>query len=208
MLTEDPFIPQAFGSYSVFRKLEQDVKGFKQAEAKLATELGLQGEFWERAGAMLVGRFEDGTPVQLDDEEGLINNAVLNNFDYETDKASKRPFHAHIRKVNPRSGLLNGGMAAAKEHIMARRGITYGTRDDNPNDGQVYNKPEGGVGLLFMSYQASIKSNELIEKSGLIARINRMRLILKVPASRLALILLLGREMAHAWGIRYHLGRG
>ncbi|MBO0937430.1 Dyp-type peroxidase [Fibrella sp. HMF5335] len=162
VLTADPFgngDANARGSYFVFRKLEQNVKGFKQAEANVASQLRLEGDDRERAGAMIVGRFEDGTPAQMSDEEGLINSAMLNNFDYKTaDGASKCPFHAHIRKVNPRSGLLNGGMAEAKKHIMARRGIPFGSRTDGPNDGQIYNKPEGGVGLLFMSYQASIRN--------------------------------------------------
>lgn len=169
VLAPDPFIndndPNAFGSYFVFRKLEQNVRGFKQAESDLAHQLGLKGNDKERAGAMLVGRFEDGTPIQLNDEDGAVNSAVLNNFDYNTADASKCPFHAHIRKTNPRSGL-DGGMEEAKKHIMARRGIPYGTRADDPNDGQIMNKPERGVGLLFMSYQASISNQfEFIQKT-------------------------------------------
>ena len=41
---------------------------------------------------------------------------------------------------------------------MARRGITYGERDDDPNDGIIENKPKDGVGLLFMSYQAKLEN--------------------------------------------------
>ncbi len=164
VLTQDPFFPDstnALGSYFVFCKLEQNVRGFKQAELALADELGLRGEDRERAGAMLVGRFEDGTPIELSKEEGIIHNAVINNFDYDLTDGSKCPFHGHIRKSNPRSSMSteNGnGMEEAKKHIMARRGIPFGTRTDNPNDGHLYNKPEGNVGLLFMSYQASISN--------------------------------------------------
>ncbi|MBO0930818.1 Dyp-type peroxidase [Fibrella aquatilis] len=176
VLVNDPFAKgntEGRGSYFVFRKLEQNVKGFKQEEANLATTLNLKGDDRERAGAMIVGRFEDGTPVQASDEEGMIDSATINNFDYKTAKGdaiadgSRCPFHAHIRKVNPRSGLLNGGMAEAKKHIMARRGIPFGPpRTDGPNDGQIYNKPEGGVGLLFMSYQASLeKQFEVIQRN-------------------------------------------
>ena len=171
VLVPDPFVdndPNAMGSYFVFRKLEQNVRGFKQAEDELADLLGLIGEDTERAGAMLVGRFEDGTPVQLNEEAGLIHSAVLNNFDYDFADASKCPFHAHIRKVNPRSALTSGNssMLETKKRIMARRGIPFGTRADDPNDGQIVNKPIGGVGLLFMSYQASIiEQFEFIQKN-------------------------------------------
>lgn len=154
VLVQDPFVPadpDALGSYFVFRKLEQNVKGFKQAEVDLANSLGLEDEDRERTGAMLVGRFEDGTPVEVRGEEGLIHSASFNNFDYTVGGNSKCPFHAHIRKTNPRENIQT------KNNLMARRGITYGKREDDPNDGNIYNKPEGGVGLLFMSYQASIK---------------------------------------------------
>jgi len=49
----------------VFRKLEQNVWGFKKREEELAHDLGLKEEEEERAGALIVGRFEDGTPVTL-----------------------------------------------------------------------------------------------------------------------------------------------
>lgn len=182
VLTADPFgSPDALGSYFVFRKLEQNVKAFKEREKELGEALWPNGtdEERERAGALIVGRFEDGTPAQLSEKEGLINSARWNNFDYMNPDGlvadgSRCPFHAHIRKSNPRSGLLDKGkpfastaaaMTAAKGHIMARRGITYGTRADDPNDGLIRNKPEGGVGLLFMSYQASIaRQFEVIQR--------------------------------------------
>ncbi|AUD05139.1 Dyp-type peroxidase [Spirosoma pollinicola] len=173
VLINDPFgagDPNAFGSYFVFRKLGQDVRGFKTAEQVLADELNLVGEDRERAGAMLVGRFEDGTPVQLSDEAGIIHSAVTNNFDYDIDIPSKCPYHAHIRKSNPRSSMPTGfgGVQEAKRHIIARRGIPFGERQDDPNDGQLDNKPvlADGVGLLFMSYQASIINQfEFIQKN-------------------------------------------
>ncbi|NIJ52343.1 Dyp-type peroxidase [Dyadobacter arcticus] len=155
VLVPDPFFQDenAKGSYFVFRKLEQNVKGFKQAEEALAFQIGLEGEDEERAGAMLVGRFEGGTPVQESPTDSMVNQSVFNNFDFTRGDASKCPFHSHIRKTNPRSDLPAG--EAAKRR-MARRGIPFGHRNDDPDDGMIDNKPEGGVGLLFMSYQASI----------------------------------------------------
>ena len=164
VLIPDPFVANAaspgvdsYGSYFVFRKLEQNVKGFKTAEKKLALTLGLQGEDVERAGAMIVGRFEDGSPVTLSDESGMIASGTLNAFNYKNvyrgdgkvdTNGSKCPFHAHIRKVNPRDG-------SEASHIMARRGIPFGTREEGSFENTDL-MPEGGVGLLFQSFQASI----------------------------------------------------
>ena len=39
---------------------------------------------------------------------------------------------------------------------MARRGITYGCRLQDPDSKEMIDQPNDGVGLLFMSYQASI----------------------------------------------------
>ena len=157
VLIKDPFAESnnSMGSFLVFRKLEQNVQGFKDAEEELAKKLDLKGEDAERAGAMLVGRFEDGTPVQLSNEAGLINSAVLNNFNYDFNDESKCPYHAHIRKTNPRLDLKN-----SNQSIMARRGITYGKRKADLSD-----KPNKEVGLLFMSYQKSIAGQfEVIQR--------------------------------------------
>jgi Dyp-type peroxidase family len=164
VLVNDPFVDgeDAFGSYFVFRKLEQNVKGFKEGEKKLADKLGLKGEDAERAGAMIVGRFEDGTPVTLSDENNLISSGILNNFDYKSDESgAKCPFHAHIRKSNPRRNDND------KSHIMARRGIPYGHRDVSPEVEPIFEQmPNGGVGLLFMSFQNSIENQfEFIQKN-------------------------------------------
>ena len=169
VLVKDPLsgAENAFGSYFVFRKLEQNVQGFKVNEEKLADDLGLEGEDGERAGAMLVGRFENGTPIELQKTDVMAKSAVRNDFDYQTNDNSKCPFHAHIRKSNPRSANPKEDLAATQSHIMARRGIPFGTRKpgDDPNDGQTENKPTGGVGLLFMSYQASLAHQfEFIQK--------------------------------------------
>jgi Dyp-type peroxidase family len=154
VLVDDPGsdLPHAFGSYFVFRKLEQDVAGFKADEEALGEQTGLG----ELAGAMLVGRFEDGTPVTLQREEGG-DNPVMNNFDYAGDMDGLRcPFHAHIRKTNPRGDtvrLFGASLDEERSHIMARRGMTYGERDAvmNPSD-----EPSGGVGLMFMAFQRDL----------------------------------------------------
>ncbi len=61
----------SFGSYFVFRKLEQNVQKFAVLEAALAQRLDLKGKDITRAGAMAVGRFKDGTPLVLSPTDGL-----------------------------------------------------------------------------------------------------------------------------------------
>jgi Dyp-type peroxidase family len=168
VLVDDPLTSakDAFGSYFVFRKLAQNVRGFKEGEENLGEALGLEGEDAERAGAMIVGRFEDGTPIELQATDSLPKSFLRNNFDYHSKDNSKCPFQGHVRKANPRSGNPNENLVKTQSHVMARRGITFGFRTDEPNDGQVDNKPSGGVGLLFMSYQADISNQfEFIQKT-------------------------------------------
>jgi Dyp-type peroxidase family len=142
VLVRDPFGQgeAAFGSYLVFRKLEQDVPGFKAAVDDLAKQLGVDPEL---AGALVVGRFRDGTPVALRNVPGLGD---VNNFDYRTADAfgDRCPYHAHVRKVNPRGTTPFTPLAEERARRIVRRGIPYGERGAD------------AVGLLFMCYQSDI----------------------------------------------------
>jgi Dyp-type peroxidase family len=164
VLIEDPNGTKSvsFGSFLVFRKLEQNVKGFKAAEAKLAESLGLPKEL---GGAMAVGRYEDGTPLVLQPGDGGWAGSdkpiIPNDFNYDGDPDGlKCPFHAHVRKSNPRLESVNpdGPFAKSEEeelgHRIARRGITYGGPLSAADD--LDDLPEKGVGLLFMCYQSDI----------------------------------------------------
>ncbi len=144
-----------FGSYLVFRKLEQNVRLFMRERAALARRLNLTGADRARAGAMVIGRFEDGTPLVLQRTAGM-RSPVPNDFTYDSDPdGTKCPFFSHIRKVNPRG---SGSFSEARErrHLMVRRAQTYGVRTDDVHDGKVSSKPAKGVGLLFMAFNASI----------------------------------------------------
>jgi len=147
-----------FGSFFVFRKLEQNVRLFRKAERDLAQALGLQGEDAKRAGATIVGRFRDGTPLTTQRARGA-HSPVENDFDYDSDDLGEKcPFHGHIRKTNPRG---SGGFEPQEKerlHLMARRGQTYGTRTDDPPDETVplSSRPTKDVGLLFMAFNSEI----------------------------------------------------
>ena len=144
VLHKDPFSQEAhsYGSFFVFRKLEQDVPGFAAAVEKLAQDLGTTPEL---AGAMVVGRFKDGTPVTLQQTDGLKD---VNNFSYRHDdkEGTRCPAHAHIRKVNPRGTTPHTTPEEERTRRLTRRGIPYGSQEGN--------EPKG---LLFMCYQSNIE---------------------------------------------------
>ncbi|MDQ6768857.1 MAG: Dyp-type peroxidase [Gemmatimonadota bacterium] len=168
----------SFGSYFIFRKLDQNVRLFKRREQELATTLGFTGEARELAGAIVVGRFEDGTPVTMSDEAKATNPP--NDFNYNADPGARCPFHAHIRKANPRG---TGGFETPpneRKHLMVRRGIPYEDvpRLVHPSDlkgsetlaefdakvGPLL--PTGDVGLLFMAYNHDLATQfEFTQKS-------------------------------------------
>jgi len=169
VLKSDPLAnaDNCLGSYFVFRKLEQNVRDFTIAEQLLADKLGLKDGERERAGAMTVGRFRDGTPLVLSQTDGFVP-AKENNFRHNAaasgtpDKqALKCPFQGHIRKTNPRGDIieqLGGTEKDERSRRIARRGIPYGKRIRHPNAFQALDDlPSKGVGLLFMCFQSSIR---------------------------------------------------
>lgn len=166
VLVTDPFgrTENSYGSFLVYRKLEQNIRGFKNATRQLAGELGISPEL---AGAMAVGRFKDGTPVVLEDKPGRTD--VPNNFDFSQDPQGRRcPFHSHIRKTNPRGeavGFETGdeSLEMEKRHRIARRGIPYGGPLQESDDPE--NLTEEGSGLLFLCYQSDIREQfEFIQR--------------------------------------------
>ena len=161
----------SLGSYFVFRKLEQNVRGFKGNEKVVAAAVLTPAANPELAGAMIVGRFEGGTPVLLSKTDGNPGpNHQDNNFNYAAAGSElKCPFQSHIRKAMPLTDAA--GVAFNKTKRLVRRGIPFenkpriraasGELSDNPAD-----QPTGGVGLLFMCYVANIRDQfEFVQES-------------------------------------------
>jgi Dyp-type peroxidase family len=154
--TAAPNPAQQFGSFFILRKLEQNVRAFHKAEKDLATQLGLAAADRARAGAMIVGRFRDGTPLTAH-SKAMGDDPIPNDFTYANDTTGMRcPFHGHIRKTNPRGSGQAEPEPGERNHLMARRGQTFGTRTDDPNDMSLplSARPTGGVGLLFMAFNS------------------------------------------------------
>jgi Dyp-type peroxidase family len=153
VLEEDRSAEGKFGSYAVYRKLEQDVDSFEKAVADVATQLNVPIDY---VGAQAVGRFKNGTPLALSGAAMVPYDASgEGKFDYDDDKKGRKcPLHAHIRKTNPRNslGFIVDLFAREKKRRIARRGITYGNRP-------------GKVGLIFICYQSDIKDQfEFIQR--------------------------------------------
>lgn len=142
-----------FGSFLVFRKLEQDVGGFKDEIERLSTKLNPDDPTAEqdRARALVMGRFSNGTPLTVFVSEEPAP-PFKNDFRFET-HGGRCPFRGHIRRVNPIRGEVGTTTTDQNDRMIriVRRGITYGRRMDDFSDA-----PRKGVGLLFMCYQSNI----------------------------------------------------
>jgi Dyp-type peroxidase family len=139
----------SYGSFLVYRKLEQDVPRFDHTISALARTLGISPAL---AGAYAVGRFKDGTPVVLRDQPAG-GSAPENDFDHGNDQMGSRcPFHAHTRKANPRGDthmLLTPGVSWGEErsHRIVRRSVTFGRPEE------IGKAP---VGMHFLCFQADL----------------------------------------------------
>jgi hypothetical protein len=182
LLVEDPLTdaPDAYGSYFVFRKYSQDVKVYEDTLKAIADEIDKRRKSFEeskdhegvlppdqRFGAFggkkdealtelikqwIFGRGTDGE-TQLKDSAGAPISH--NNFNFESDKdGGACPFHAHIRKMNPRG--QTGNPELEKQKTIARRGTSLvATQVPVPNTQTT--ETRDAKGLLFWCAQASIE---------------------------------------------------
>jgi Dyp-type peroxidase family len=139
------------GSFLVFRKLQQQCLLFEELVCKLASILNISRSYAE---AQIMGRFKDGTPLAIVERAGVDRNKdheeIFKKIGYSQDpNGTKCPFHAHVRKANPRTERdflwTNGYQTIDKDifGIIVRRGMPY-----------EYSVKE--TGLLFLCYQRNI----------------------------------------------------
>jgi Dyp-type peroxidase family len=168
---DDPMSPEPGwthnGSYLVFRRLRQDVKGFRDF---LAAEAARQNMSADLFGAKLVGRYRSGAPLMgagnAAEDPGTTDPSTLdkdkiNAFGYATDpQGTQVPRAAHIRKTYPRDQQASGKELAEHPRIL-RRGIPFGQsfRPGHPPHSPFGADPPfpDDRGLCFVCYQRSIR---------------------------------------------------
>ena len=138
--------PDHNGSYMVFAKIEQLVDRFEEFCAESALRInadwGRDDVTPEAAAALMIGRYRDGTRVDLRrfPEKPEVVGGDLNGFTFDDDPYGRVcPLGAHVRKMNPRTNEVGDA------HRILRRGVPYGSEGS-----------EDEKGLLFVCYQASL----------------------------------------------------
>jgi Dyp-type peroxidase family len=157
VLASDPLgTRDSFGSFFVYRKMQQNILGFKRQKEALAEVLSEEtGEKVEAAyaGALAVGRFKDGTPVGEVASSGTTN--LSNAYDYDNDVDGRKcPFQSHARQTNPRGDTVRAfgsPIGIERTRRIVRRGISYGSPDLDPQEEWT------DAGLLFMCCQNNIE---------------------------------------------------
>jgi len=149
-------VPHLFasnGTFMVYRKLHQNLATFRSYLEQQST---LYGGGKEKLAAKFIGRWRDGTPIELspDGPDSAIaqDPKRSTNFTYGADAEGTRcPMGAHIRRVHPRDAFGFNGRLINRRRIT-RRGLPYGrfASEGEP----VYDSDERGV--IFMALNASI----------------------------------------------------
>jgi Dyp-type peroxidase family len=141
------------GTFMVYRKMHQNVAAFRNY-------LEEKGKLYpggkEKLASKFVGRWRDGTPVELSpdgEDQSIVDDDNRNtNFTYDNDLVGLRcPVGAHIRRANPRDAFGFNGQLINRRRIM-RRGLPYG---EFVPDGQPVNDQDDR-GIIFMALNASL----------------------------------------------------
>jgi len=148
-----PHLLASNGTFMVYRKLHQNLATFR---AYLHDHAGLYGGGPEKLAAKFLGRWRDGTPLELSPDQPDPSIAQdpnrSTNFTYGADPAGTRcPIGAHIRRVHPRDAFGFNGRLINRRRIT-RRGLPYGRF---VAEGQPASDAEDR-GVIFMALNASI----------------------------------------------------
>ena len=138
------------GSFLAVRKLRQDVEALDAALYAAQAQAATAGVKLTREDLMakMMGRWPDGHPDAGQPlAEVVRTEPPSNDFHFDADKAGAVcPFHAHIRRVNPRDRNPEPGSRSPR---LVRRGMSYGP----PRSAR---RSDQERGLIFMAYNASL----------------------------------------------------
>lgn len=153
------------GSYLVVRKLRQDVGVLEdvlsEAIANLLpgnTDLSLAKAQRELLLAKMMGRWPDGATTAGKALILPVGKGGDNDFNFNVDVTGAQcPFHAHIRRANPRDTSI-AEPPGSRPARLVRRGMSYGPAHDLTETDLGKAKESLGKerGLVFMAYNASI----------------------------------------------------
>jgi len=141
------------GSFMVYRKLHQNVETFRRY-------LNEKGQLYpggkEKLASKFIGRFRDGTPIELSPDRevpAIVADKNRNvNFTFGKDLDGVRcPIGAHVRRANPRDAFGFNGKLINRRRIT-RRGLPYGPYA--PENQPVRDSDERGI--VFMALNASL----------------------------------------------------
>jgi Dyp-type peroxidase family len=148
-----PHLLASNGTFMVYRKLHQNVATFRrylEEKGKLYTG----GK--EKLASKFVGRWRDGTPVELSPDAPnaeIVKDKLRSvNFTFGNDSGGTRcPIGAHVRRTNPRDAFGFNGRLVNRRRIT-RRGLPYGpyVPENQPVE------DSGEHGIIFMALNASL----------------------------------------------------
>jgi Dyp-type peroxidase family len=141
------------GTFMVYRKLHQNLATFR---AYLDEHAMNYGGGKEKLAAKFMGRWRDGTPLELSpdqpDQRIALDSNRSTNFTYGNDPEGARcPMGAHMRRVHPRDAFGFNGKLINRRRIT-RRGLPYGPAAAEGD--RVTDQEDRGV--IFMALNANI----------------------------------------------------
>ena len=148
-----PHLLASNGTFMVYRKLHQNLATFR---AYLEEHAANYGGGKEKLAAKFIGRWQDGTPIELSPDRSDPSIAQdptrSTNFTFGADPGGTRcPIGAHVRRVHPRDAFGFASKLIDRRRIT-RRGLPYGrfAAEGEPAT------DEEDRGVIFMALNANI----------------------------------------------------
>ena len=157
------------GSYFVFRQLSQDVQGFWQFldEKTRDADGASDPDARIKLASKMVGRWPSGAPLARhpDTDPGGLSDEDSFGYRPKDEHGERAPIGSHIRRTNPRDGLLDSkakqSTKITNHHRIIRRSRAYGRSAGttmHPDDLLAAAPPDHEVGMHFMCFNANISN--------------------------------------------------